>query len=67
MPSESFIPEHKPMNKPGAYREGYESGLSWVINGGPRPDNPYWMGSLDGESSEFEQWEEGLSDACFDS
>jgi hypothetical protein len=50
-----------------AWREGYAAYLSWDCTGGERPDNPYWTGSTEGESYNYEQWQQGWDDAAWDS
>lgn len=50
-----------------AYREGYRAYLSWECNGGDKPENPYWCGDQDQESSFHEQWQQGWDAAAWDS
>lgn len=52
--------------KSDAYREGYTSYQSWSWHSGDRPDNPYWTGDIQGESVQFEAWQQGWDDASFD-
>lgn len=49
-----------------AYREGYWAYQTWSAEGGERPENPYWTGSIDGEPREYHDWQRGWDDASFD-
>lgn len=51
---------------PPAYRQGYNSYISWLYNGGERPINPYDSDD-DTQMYEYAQWNKGWEDASIDS
>jgi len=52
--------------KSDAYREGQTAYKSWSWHGGERPDNPYRTGDIQGESLQYDAWQDGWDDASFD-
>lgn len=47
-----------------AFREGYDAGWDFHMGSAARADNPYWS---DDESQEYIDWEDGFTEAGYDS
>lgn len=53
-------------HKSDAYYEGLRAYQSWSWSGGGRPSNPYKTGDIQGESIEYDDWQQGWEDASFE-